>query len=275
MSAAINPKGARATTEESGPLNWVMTYLASSVGQKIVVALTGLGLVGFLVGHLIGNLKVFSGPESLNKYAYFLKHDIGMLLWIARGGLLGIFGLHIAITLWLQRKSTAARPIGYQNRRSAQASTASKTMLYTGLVIAAFAIFHLAHYTFMVVHPVLRDGQWVSYADLTYTMPDGKIVHDVYSMVISGFTTPWISGLYVVAQVILFVHLSHGIPSSLRTLGLVGKRFEPAAKQLGLAIAAIIVGGNLLIVGAILSGTVKSELSSRVAPTSGVIFSGR
>jgi len=249
MSAAINPKGAHVYTKETGPFNWVMTYLTSSVGQKIVVALTGLGLVGFLVGHMIGNLKVFSGPESLNKYAHFLQHDIGALLWIARGGLLGLFLLHLAIALRLRGKATAARPIGYQNHHSAQASTASKTMLYTGLLIAAFTIFHLAHYTFMVVHP--------EYGDLKYTLKGGQETHDVYRMVISGFTTPWISGLYVVAQIVLFVHLSHGIPSSFRTLGLVGKRFDPAAKQLGYVVAAIIVGGNLLIVGAVAAGAVK------------------
>jgi len=258
MSAAINPKGAHVYTKESGPNAWVSAYFGSSVGQKILVALTGLGLVGFLVGHMIGNLKVFSGPESLNKYAYFLKHDIGALLWIARAGLLGMFFLHLTITLRLQALSTAARPIGYRNRRSAQASTASKTMLYTGLVIAAFTVFHLAHYTFMVVHQVdLGNGMSKSYADLTYTLADGKVVHDVYSMVIAGFTTPWISGLYVVAQVLLFVHLSHGIASALRTLGLVGKRFAPAAMALAWGTAGTILIGNLAIVAAVQFGWVK------------------
>ena len=249
MSAAINPKGAHVFTKATGPTAWATTYLSSSVGQKILVALTGLGLVGFLVGHMIGNLKIFNGPESLNKYAYFLQHDIGALLWIARAGLLGLFFLHLTVTLRLQTQAKAARPIAYQNHRSAQASTASKTMLWTGLVVGAFTVFHLAHYTFMVVHP--------EYANMKYTMIDGKEVHDVYKMVIVGFSTPWISGLYIVAQLLLFVHLSHGIASALRTLGLVSKRFEPAAKAVAYATAGTILLGNLAIVVAVLAGWVK------------------
>jgi succinate dehydrogenase / fumarate reductase cytochrome b subunit len=249
MSAAINPKGAHVYTPATGPAVWAKTYLSSSVGQKILVALTGLGLVGFLIGHMIGNLKVFSGPESLNKYADFLKHDIGALLWIARAGLLAMFFIHLTVTLKLQSQAKAARPVAYASRRTAQASTASKTMLWTGLVVGAFTIFHLAHYTFLVVHP--------DYANLKYTLLNGKEVHDVYKMVIAGFSTPWISGLYIVAQVLLFVHLSHGIASALRTLGLVGKRFEPAAKALAYATAGTILAGNLAIVVAILAGWLK------------------
>ncbi len=247
-TVAINPKGARKYADGTGPLAWNQAYLGSSVGQKILVAVTGVALVGFLVGHMIGNLKMFSGRESINAYASFLKHDLGVLIWIARAGLVVLFVTHLVFTIRLQRRAKAARPIGYQMQVAAQASAASKSMLYTGLVVGAFLAFHLAHYTLGLVHGAeLSDGRIVNYGELI----DAKGHHDVYTMVIAGFTTWWISALYLVAQALLFVHLSHGIPSSLRTLGLLGRRFEPAAQALGIAIAGAILLGNFAIVLAV------------------------
>ena len=132
-------------------------------------------------------------------------------------------------------------------------------MLWTGLVIGAFTLFHLAHYTFAWIHNVPSpSGQGeTNYLDLKYKMPDGQYVHDVYAMVVSGFTTPWISILYLIAQILLFVHLSHGIQSSLVTLGLVGKRITLTAKLVGYAIAGFILAGNVAIVVAVWAEFVK------------------
>lgn len=257
-TAAINPKGPREYAAGNTPAAWASTYLASTVGQKILVGTTGLLLVGFLIGHLIGNLKMFSGPESINRYAYFLKHDLGALIWVARGGLLVLFVTHVVLALYLKRKAAAARPVGYQKFRTAQATLPSKTMLWTGLVTLAFVVFHLAHYTLgWVKGATLPDGRVVNYLDLTYTLPDGRQVHDVYTMVLAGFGNPPVSALYVVCQLLLFIHLGHGIQSSLQTLGLVGKRFTPAAKALGWLTAATIFVGNLAIVVAVWTGYVK------------------
>ena len=258
MSTAINPKGGRVYPPSSAPLAWVETYLASSVGHKIVTALTGLGLAGFVVFHMIGNLKVLPGGpasrDAINGYAYFLKHELGALIWLARGGLLGLFVLHIAMTLRLNAKTAAARPTPYAVQKSAQATLASRTMLSTGLVIGAFTIFHLAHYTFAWVHDVQRaDGTWTNYLNLT----DDKGRHDVYAMVIAGFSTSWISILYLVSQLVIGVHLSHGIKSALQTLGLVGRRFSLVAQWLAYAVAATVVAGNVLIVVAVWSGMVR------------------
>src|SRR3954454_9582074 len=98
MSTAINPKG-RLLARGATAAGWADTYLTSTVGQKIVIGLTGAGLVGFVVVHMIGNLKLFGGPESINAYAYFLKHDLGAFLWIARGGLLAVFVAHVYLAL--------------------------------------------------------------------------------------------------------------------------------------------------------------------------------
>jgi succinate dehydrogenase / fumarate reductase, cytochrome b subunit len=249
MSQAINPKGARVYLSGSRALDWATSYLGSTIGNKILVAITGLSLVTFVLFHMIGNLKMFSGRESINDYAYFLKHSLGALIWVARAGLLGTFALHLMLTIRLRFKSKAARPIGYHTSKIAQATPQSRVMLSTGLVIAAFTVFHLAHYTFCLIHPVSVQGIETNYAQLTH---QGK--HDVYSMVVFGFSTPWISALYIVTQLILFIHLTHGIPSSLQTLGLAGRRFTRLAVLLGYAVAGTVFAGNLAIIIAVWAG---------------------
>ena len=255
MSAVILPKGDRVYSPNATVASWVATYLNSSVGQKAVVAVTGLSLTGFLLGHLAGNLKMFGGRDSINAYAHFLKHDLGVFIWVARAGLLGLFVAHVALTIRLQWKANAARPVRYAVSRVAQATLASRTMLLTGLTVGAFTIFHLAHYTFGLVHDaVLEDGTRVNYLALM----DEERRHDVYSMVIAGFRTWWISAIYIACQLILFLHLSHGIQSSLQTLGLVGRRFTRAAKALGYALAVTIVGGNIAIVVGVWTGFIPA-----------------
>ncbi len=249
-TAAINPKGARQTPPAAGPSAWVSAYLGSTVGQKIVVALTGSLLVGFVVFHMIGNLKMFSGQDSFNAYAYFLKHSLGALIWVARAGLLTAFVLHVFLVIRLKVKAAAARPVGYYRMKAAQASPASTTMLWTGLAVLAFTVYHLAHFTFGLTHTA-EGGR--NYLELT----DAEGRHDAYGMVIAGFSVWWIAGIYLVAQVLLFVHLSHGIASALRTLGVVGKRFDPVAKLLAYATAGTVLIGNYAIVIAVWAGLVK------------------
>jgi succinate dehydrogenase / fumarate reductase cytochrome b subunit len=237
--------------QTAGP--FLLAFLESSVGAKILVAVTGLGLATFAVFHLIGNLKVFHGPDAINGYAAFLKHDLGALIWIARGGLLGIFALHLTLAIRLTLRSRMARPIPYQFPGSVQATLASRTMIWTGITIGLFVLFHLAHFTFgWVSGAEVAPGTVVNYLELR----DVKGRQDVYSMVVAGFTNPLISGLYVVAQVALFIHLLHGIQSSFQTLGLKNRRFAATFKMLGLAIAVTILVGNLAIVIGVTSGIV-------------------
>ncbi|QEL21032.1 succinate dehydrogenase cytochrome b subunit [Limnoglobus roseus] len=258
-SAAINPKGPRLRGSASNPFDWLNTYLGSSVGQKILVAITGLLLMSFAVTHMVGNLKMFSGPESINKYAYFLKHDIGAWIWVARAGLFLVFVLHLSVALSLKTKAMAARPVGYAYNNSAQATPQSKTMVQTGIVVGLFIIFHLLHYTFGMVHGIpAADGKGErNYLSLTYKLDDGVVVHDVYKMVVAGFSTGWLSAIYLISQMVLFIHLSHGIQSSLQTLGLVNRRFLPVARLIGYGTAGVIFVGNVAIVVAVWVGWVK------------------
>src|SRR5205823_3999644 len=188
---------------------------------------------------------VFDGPDAINGYAYFLKHGLGAILWIFRAGLLAIFVLHIALAVRLKLRSRAARPVPYQFPGNVQATVSSRTMIWTGIVVGLFTLFHLAHFTFGWVHGAeVEPGKVVNYLDLR----DAKGRHDVYSMVVAGFTTPWLAMLYVVAQLALFIHLTHGVQSSFQTLGLKNRRSAGAIKLLGLAVAVTILVGNLAIV---------------------------
>ncbi len=236
--------------------------LDSTVGAKILVALTGLGLVTFVLFHMIGNLKLFQGPEAINHYAYFLKHDLGALIWIARAGLLGIFVLHLALAIRLKLRSRSARPVAYAYPGSVQAGVAARTMIWTGIVILLFTLFHLAHFTFGYVSGV--NVMNVSTGEMEYTnyleLKDAKGQHNVYEMMVAGFREPVLALFYVVCQVVLFLHLRHGIPSTFQTLGLKNARFRKAIDAFGLLIALTILIGNCAIVLSAYFGYVKSQI---------------
>src|SRR5215210_3073276 len=182
-----------------GVLDWLKPFVTSSVGMKVTTAVTGILLTGFVVVHLIGNLKVLpalGGQEAINAYAKYLK-DLGPLLWIARGGLLVVFALHVYLALTLAMRASAARPVAYHHPATIQASTSSVTMPWSGLFILAFVVFHLAHYTFGWVNTTeawdAAAGQKVqaNYVSLV----DAKGRHDVYSMMVAGFGNPVVAAL--------------------------------------------------------------------------------
>jgi len=149
--------------------------ISSSIGKKLTIAVTGLGLYLFVLIHLAGNLQVFGGPEMTNAYAYKLK-SMPLVLWGARFGLLAIFSLHIFTGIRLALQNRAARPQAYAKSNTVQATLASRTMVQTGGMILLFVIFHLAHFTLFAIHP--------EYANLH----DVKGRHDVYRMMIFGFS---------------------------------------------------------------------------------------
>lgn len=177
------------------------------------MALTGGALFVFLVGHLVGNLQVFGPPELINGYAHFLKSKPG-LLWGARIGLLACVALHIASAVTLAQLNAAARPQPYATKGAYGASTASKYMLPTGIVIAAFIVYHLAHFT-VLLPGVNGVGD---FSKLTTTL-HGETVPDVYAMMVLGLQVPWVCLFYLLAQALLFVHLGHGLSSMFQSLG--------------------------------------------------------
>jgi len=242
MSTVARPKQAHPTNADpggKGVLDYLRPFMTTTVGSKFLVALTGLALTGFVIGHLVGNLKIFGGPDAINSYAQFLK-DLGPLLWVVRFGLLAVFVTHVLLVLKLKKRSADARPIGYAYPATVQASAPSRYMLLTGLLILTFLLFHLAHFTF----------GWIENVDYH----DSKGRHDVYTMVVKGFSNPLIVGLYVVSQVVLFFHLIHGFQSAFQTLGANSPRFQRLFRQIGLVIATFLLLGNVGIPVYILAG---------------------
>jgi succinate dehydrogenase / fumarate reductase cytochrome b subunit len=257
-----HPKGESEESPGLAPGPYVRGLVESSVGSKVLIALTGFGLVTFVSFHLIGNLKLLSGdPSSINKYAYFLKHDLGLLIWIARGGLLATFVLHIVLAVRLKRRALEARPVPYVHAVSAQAGIASRSMIWTGAVVGLFTLFHLAHFTFGLFHgvyvPTDHGLVWTPYLELKDTMD--PLRHNVYEMMVAGFSNVLLAAIYLIAQVVLFVHLRHGIPSLFQTLGLKNVRFRGPIDILGLLIALTILIGNSAIVLAVQFGWVTSQ----------------
>jgi succinate dehydrogenase / fumarate reductase cytochrome b subunit len=220
----------------------------STIGAKSIVALTGLLLIGFLFGHMAGNLLIFKSADSLNAYAAWLKSQTP-LLWTARVGLLALFLTHLGLTAWLVNRSALARPQRYVFERTQVASTASRYMIWSGIVIFVFVVYHLAHFTFGITHNV--DG--IHYYDLH----DSQGRHDVYRMVVAGFSNVWIAGFYIVCQLILATHLYHGASSMLQTWGWYHHRYNAVIHRVGLVVALAIALGNCSIPLAVQLGWVK------------------
>ena len=135
------------------------TFLGSSIGKKVVMAVSGLVLFGFVIGHMVGNLQIYLGPKAINDYGEFLQHFLhGQGIWIARGGLLVAVGLHIWAAVTLTLANRAARPVGYRDWQARESTYASRTMVWSGPILAAFIVYHLAHFTLGTAHPEFVKG---------------------------------------------------------------------------------------------------------------------
>ncbi len=223
------------------------TYWSSSIGKKLVVALTGLFLLLFLAGHLIGNLALFMGPDAFNSYAYFLHHMAhGAGIWAFRIVMLVMLAAHIITTIELTRQNKAARK-SYECINTIQASRSSRYMVVTGLTILAFFIYHILHFT-------VRAGNEYNNPELYTYLLDGKEVHNAWKMVIDGFSVWYVSAFYVIAMSFLASHLVHGFQSVFQTLGLRSKKSAATLQQISIAYAAFIWIGFVSIPVAILLG---------------------
>ena len=224
-------------------LERTIRFWEASVGKKVVMAVTGAILFLFVIGHMLGNLQIYLGPEQLNAYGAKLR-DLGPLLWAIRGFLLLTVALHItaAVQLWLMNR--AARPQGYVRQSWVQASFASRTMIVSGPLLAVFIIYHLLHFT---TGDALAGG-------LAYTA-DGHI--DVYANVVNGFRYWPASVVYIVSMIILGYHLSHGVWSMFQSVGLNHPRYMPWIRRFATAATVIIVAGNISIPVAVLAGIVR------------------
>ena len=230
-------------------MTWMTDFWRSSIGGKATMAVTGLLLFGFVVAHLLGNLQLLKGADAINNYAKML-HDLGPLLWVARIGLLVVFVLHVATAIRLSRANKAARPVAYAKGATMQATMASRSMVLSGLTVGAFLVYHLAHFTFGAVHGA-RAAKALEVANAPWNG------HNVHAMVTGSFADPLVVTLYVAAQVVLVLHLSHGVQSLAQTLGFHHGRYTPMVRSLSVVLALAIAGGNAFLALSVLLGIVK------------------
>jgi len=253
-------------------MNLLVSLFTSSIGKKFLMAATGLLMVGFVTGHLVGNLQIFLPPDKINGYAHFLQ-SLGPVLWAIRLFLLACVTIHIWVAVALTLESKAARgPQDYGVRKWVNATVASRYMRLTGLVVLAFLIYHIAHFTvgaaqsesFKAALPhwtMLEDAREFGFP----LAAKGDEVHDVYSMVYLGFANPIVSIFYIIAVGLLAVHLLHGIDSLFQTIGWRNAKWSCCLRKVALVFCIVYFLGNLAIPGAILTGLVKPAAGTYAA----------
>lgn len=225
-------------------MNAILLFFRSSIGKKWIVALTGLVLIAYVLGHLAGNLQIFLSPDRINAYGAFL-HGLGLLLWVIRAFLLGCFALHIATTIQLAVENRKARPEPYIMKREVEATSASKTMIVSGLIVLCFVIYHILHFTANKIDPSFEH------------LHDQFGRHDVYAMVIRGFNNPFAAFFYIAGLFLLCTHLSHGFSSFLQTLGLNSRKSTRGVFIGAQVLAWVIFAGYISIPVAVLLGYLK------------------
>lgn len=236
----------------------------SSLTKKYIVAATGFGLFLFLIGHMAGNLLLYRGQDAINTYAENLKH-LGPLLWAARLGLLALLVIHLYFTISITLENKAARRQPYAAGFKPKESTfASRWMIVTGLVLLAFLIYHLAHFTLFWVN--------ADYGNLHEDMKDGRSRHDVFAMVTHAFSNPLVVLIYLAAMAVVFTHLIHGVSSMLQTVGLSNFRWARIRKMATPIVVGLLIAGFLIVPLGVLFGIIKGESkgsgsSSRTAAT--------
>jgi succinate dehydrogenase / fumarate reductase cytochrome b subunit len=214
-------------------------FLGSSIGRKVVMAVTGVILFGYVLGHMIGNLQVYLGPEALNHYGVLLRQLLhGAGLWVVRAVMLTAVSLHIWAATSLTLESWRARPEGYREQKWKESTYASRTMRWGGVIILLFVIYHLLHFTTGTVHPSFVEG-------------------DIYHNFVVGFQSLPVSLFYIIAMVALGLHLRHGVWSMCQTLGVSHPRYMRIAHAGAWIFAILIVAGNISFPLAVLFGIVR------------------
>jgi succinate dehydrogenase / fumarate reductase, cytochrome b subunit len=224
---------------------WLSELYRSALGKKYVMAITGIILMGYVLAHMVGNLKLYLGAESLNTYAEWLRnllypalpHSGG--LWIFRVVLIVAFLLHIHAAYALTVTNRKARPTRYQSKRDyVAASFAARTMRWTGIIVLLFVIFHLLDLTLGYANPGFVEG-------------------DVYRNLVASFSRVPVALFYILANLALGLHLYHGAWSLFQSLGWNNRRFNHWRRYFAIAFAALVTAGNVTFPIAVLTGIVR------------------
>ena len=209
-----------------------LTLYETTIGKKVVMALSGAIIVGFVIGHFLGNLNLYFGPEALNGYAAKL-HSLPALVWGTRIALLFAFGAHISSAYQLWRRNVAARGSRYKKRKDLATDYAARTMYWSGPILLLYLIYHLLEFTIIPAHP-----------------------GDVYRNVVEAFQNPLIAGFYIVANLALGLHIFHGVFSGFQSIGANHPRYNSLRRDLAIGISAVVTLGNVSFPVSVLTGIV-------------------
>jgi succinate dehydrogenase / fumarate reductase cytochrome b subunit len=234
-------------------MNIITGLFNSSLGKKYIMALTGFFMFLFVIGHLAGNLQIFLGPEAINRYGHFLQSNLE-LVWPARIILFIFLVLHIWSAANLTAENRAARPDSYAQYRPVGSTYASRTMLMSGIIVFVFIVYHLLHYTVEVQYINLTGRSFATFVD-----PEKR--HDIYKMMVVGFSNGWVSAFYILGIALLCLHLSHGTSSMFQSLGWNNTVYRPVLDSIARGLALLIFLGYVSIPVAILLGFGKEALA--------------
>lgn len=214
--------------------------ILSSLVKKFVMAITGFALASFLLVHMLGNLQTLEGgPHAINAYANFLQTLPWEFLWGFRCALAACFVLHFLMAYLLVVENNKARPQTYAVKKNLASTFASRTMIYTGTIVIAFGIIHILHYTMLKLNPEFKVLDWVA----TSGMYEGKTLHDVYAMMILGFSNTWVSLAYIFSMVVIGFHLSHGVSSMFQSVGFRDEKWRYRLNAIAVAYCVVIAAG--------------------------------
>ncbi len=230
-------------------MNVLASLFNTTLGRKYLMAGSGVVLLLFVIGHMLGNLQVFLGPDTINAYGAFL-HNTPELLWGTRLGLVVMVIVHLMAAATLIDQNRDARPDGYGDQQLVDASLASRTMAISGLIVLLFVIYHLLHYTVRVES---INGTGINFSDLHDA--DGR--HDIYRMMVTGFSNPWVSGFYLLGVGLLSFHLSHGTAAMFQSLGLKNSTYTPLIERGAKFLAAGLFLGYASIPAAVYLGILQ------------------
>jgi succinate dehydrogenase / fumarate reductase cytochrome b subunit len=222
---------------------------ASSIGRKVVMAVSGVVLFGFVVVHMLGNLQVYLGPTRLDEYGAALRR-VPALLWTLRLGLLAAALAHVWAAWSLTRTNWKARPLGYRERKNLESSYASRSMRWSGAFLLLFVVYHLLHFTTGTVHP---------------SFVEGKVHHNF----VTGFQALPVSLFYIAAMLLLGFHMYHGVWSMLQSVGLAHPRYNRARYAFAAAFALLVALVNISFPLAVLAGLVREAPRTAASGSAG------
>jgi succinate dehydrogenase / fumarate reductase cytochrome b subunit len=231
----------------------VLAFYRSTIGKKVIMAITGLIGIGFVILHMVGNLQIFIGPEKINAYGGLLHGPLGEVTWAVRAVLIVAVVLHVLMAWQLTRMARAARPMGYRDREPQVSTIASRTMRWGGVLLLVFIVLHILHFTTQDIDPAHVRGRTLGG------------YRDVYDDVALSFRIWWVTAFYVIAMVALGMHLYHGAWSSMRTLGVAKPSEHPLKRRIALVVAIVVWLGFTIVPIAVYLGAVPAAVTDQEA----------